>query len=134
MVGKNILLVEDDEIILMVLDNFFRKAGWTTFLAENGLEGLEMVTSKNDIEVIITDIMMPMMDGKTMSGRIREIPHYHNTPILAITAGSLAQEMEDNFYPFDVILEKPILLKQLNSIILSLLSDKKSRSDLNVKF
>ena len=124
MVGKKILLVEDDEIIRMVLDNFFRKAGWKTYLAGNGLEGLELVSSKDDIEVIITDIMMPLMDGKTMSGKIREIPHYNTTPILAITAGNMAKEMEGDFYPFDVIFEKPIQLKHLHSSILSFLSNK----------
>lgn len=124
MVGKNILVVEDDEIIRMVLDNFFRKAGWNTYLAGNGLEGLEFVNTKDDIEVIVTDIMMPMMDGKTMSGRIREIPLYSKTPILAITAGNMAKEMEGNFYPFDIIFEKPILLKCLHSSILSFLSKK----------
>jgi CheY-like chemotaxis protein len=116
--GKKILLVEDDEIIRMVLDNFFQKAGWTTYLAGNGVEGLEFVTSKNDIEVIVTDIMMPMMDGKTMSSRIREIPRYQNTPILAITAGNLFQEMNGDFYPFNVVFEKPILLKHLHAKIL----------------
>jgi CheY-like chemotaxis protein len=62
------------------------------------------------------------MDGKTMSQKIRELPEYQNTPIIAITAGNFAQEMEGKFYPFDKVFEKPILLKHLHASILEFFS------------
>jgi YesN/AraC family two-component response regulator len=70
--GKaNILIVDDEEQIRQMLSRHFRFQGYNIFEAENGVKALE-VLGKQRIEVVITDMMMPEMNGEQLLRRIRQ--------------------------------------------------------------
>lgn len=81
---NNILVVEDDKEILEGIKIYLKNQGYTVFGASNGLEGLDVI-EKEDIHLAIVDIMMPKMDGITMTMRLRE---KHEFPVIMLTAKS----------------------------------------------
>ena len=60
----NILVVDDDKEIVKAIEIYLKKEGYQIFKAYNGIEALEIL-KKNEIHLIILDIMMPEKDGKT---------------------------------------------------------------------
>lgn len=68
--NQSILIVDDDEMILEILSKGFEMYGLNVFKAENGLDGWDLF--KNEpIEIVLTDIRMPGLDGIELSKRIR---------------------------------------------------------------
>ena len=85
----NILICDDQPDIVNALKIYLAPEGYTLYEAFTGLEALEIV-QKNDIHLIILDIMMPVMDGITATARIRE---HSNVPIILLTAKSETEDM-----------------------------------------
>ncbi len=81
---KHILVVEDDKEILEGIKIYLKNQGYTVFGAANGLEGLEVI-EKEEIHLAIVDLMMPKMDGITMTMKLRE---KHDFPVIMLTAKS----------------------------------------------
>ena len=81
---NHILVVEDDKEILEGIKIYLRNQGYTVFGASNGLEGLDVI-EREEIHLAIVDIMMPKMDGITMTMRLRE---KHDFPVIMLTAKS----------------------------------------------
>lgn len=79
-----ILVVEDEKGIRETVAVFLRNQGYTVFEAVNGQEGLEII-EKKDIHLAIVDIMMPVMDGITMTMKLRE---NHDFPVIFLSAKS----------------------------------------------
>ena len=69
--SKSILIVDDDGVILDLLSVMFEKYGFKVFKAENGLDGWNLFKNK-DIDFVLTDMMMPGLNGKELSHRIRK--------------------------------------------------------------
>ena len=80
----NILICDDEKDIVNALKIYLSDPDYTLFEAYNGQEALDIIAS-NDIQLVLMDIMMPVMDGMTAMARIREIS---NVPIIVITAKS----------------------------------------------
>ena len=85
----NILICDDQPDIVNALKIYLAPEGYRLFEAFTGLEALEIVR-KNDIHLIILDVMMPVMDGITATAKIRE---YSNVPIILLTAKSETEDM-----------------------------------------
>jgi two-component system chemotaxis response regulator CheY len=83
--GMNILVVDDDADQRLVLRNVLTMEGWTVFLAENGEEALAKVGPEK-IDLIVSDIYMPVMDGIKFHKTLREIPAFGGIPFLFISA------------------------------------------------
>ena len=81
---NNILVVEDDKEILEGIKIYLKNQGYTVFCASNGLEGLDVI-EKEEIHLAIVDLMMPKMDGITMTMKLRE---KHDFPVIILTAKS----------------------------------------------
>ena len=114
-----ILLVEDNRDIR---DFITASLGddYTFVCAENGKQGLELLAG-NKIDLVITDIMMPVMDGLQMSRRIRRSMATAFLPIIILT-GKNGPNVELESYEFaDAFISKPFSLKYLNSRIILLL-------------
>ena len=60
---QNVLIVDDDEDCLKLMSNIFRKHGVNTILAHNGLEAKDQLKMGDHFDVIVTDILMPEMNG-----------------------------------------------------------------------
>ena len=85
----NVLICDDQPDIVNALKIYLAPEGYNLFEAFNGKEALEIV-QKNDIHLIILDVMMPVMDGITATARIRESS---NVPIILLTAKSETEDM-----------------------------------------
>ncbi|NLZ83537.1 MAG: response regulator transcription factor [Clostridiales bacterium] len=79
-----VLVVEDDKEILDGIGIYLKNQGYTVFKASNGLEGLGII-EKEEIHLAIVDLMMPRMDGLTMTMKLRE---KHEFPVIMLTAKS----------------------------------------------
>lgn len=80
----NILVCDDDKEILEAIKIYLHNEGYTVFKAKNGLEALDIL-DKNEIHLIIMDIMMPKMDGLRATMKIRE---ENNIPVIMLSAKS----------------------------------------------
>ncbi|MDF2514541.1 MAG: two component transcriptional regulator, winged helix family [Herbinix sp.] len=80
----HILIVEDDKEILEGIGIFLKNQGYTVFKASNGVEGLDVI-EKEEIHLAIVDIMMPRMNGITMTMKLRE---KYEFPVIMLTAKS----------------------------------------------
>lgn len=81
---EHILVVEDDKEILEGIKIYLKNQGYVVFGASNGLEGLDVI-EQEEIHLAIVDIMMPKMDGITMTMLLRE---KHEFPVIMLTAKS----------------------------------------------
>jgi len=80
----NILVVDDNSDYRFLLSLALSRGGYTTYAAEDGLEGIEILESR-DIDLILSDIRMPLMDGIKLNGYARETPKYRNTKFVFIS-------------------------------------------------
>jgi len=85
----NILICDDQPDIVNALKIYLAPEGYRLFEAFTGLQALQIV-QKEDIHLILMDVMMPQMDGITATVKIREVS---NAPILFITAKSETEDM-----------------------------------------
>src|SRR3990167_8714897 len=95
---KNILIVEDDEDIRNLVSELLSLEGHQVSTAANGKLALDVLQNKNDIELVVLDLMMPVMDGQTFIKAIRnQKDHNANIPIILLTAsGKKAEEVRDS--------------------------------------
>lgn len=84
MSGDRILLVEDDKEIREGVEIFLKSQGYVVFQAADGLEGLKAL-EENEIDLAIVDVMMPKMDGITMTAKLRE---KYDFPVIFLSAKS----------------------------------------------
>ncbi|KAA0546716.1 response regulator transcription factor [Bacillus sp. BGMRC 2118] len=89
-----ILVVEDDRNLRKLMKAILTNGGYTTFTAENGAEALEVLDQEH-IDLIVLDIMMPEMDGYTLTKELRDSDIM--IPILMVTSKSLPQDKKYGF-------------------------------------
>ena len=80
----NILICDDDKDIVSALEIYLKSEGYQTFPAYNGTEALNVV-EREDIHLVLMDVMMPGMDGLRATSKLRE---EYNVPIILLTAKS----------------------------------------------
>lgn len=83
--SPSILVVEDSQIQSEILRRLLVGQGYECQLAANGEEGLQFLGLKN-IDLVISDIQMPVMDGYQMCERIKNNPELHQIPVILLTA------------------------------------------------
>lgn len=95
---KKVLIVEDDEILANALALKLTHEGFAVLKAQNGQIGLNMIQT-NKPDVVLLDLMMPVMDGKTMLRKVREIPQFKYLPVVVLTnAGEVDNIRETKEY------------------------------------
>ncbi|MFA5871436.1 MAG: response regulator [Parcubacteria group bacterium] len=82
--GKKLLIIEDELPMLRVLSDKFTLEGFSILEARNGEEGLE-IALKTKPDLIILDLFMPVMDGKSMMEKLRQDPWGKDVPIIILT-------------------------------------------------
>jgi len=95
--------MEDDEGVLSLLEAFTEELGHEAVLAHNGAEALEILGIEQ-VNVIVTDMAMPKMDGLTFAGQVKK--EYPGIRIVGIS-GAVAFR-PGGASPFDVFLTKPL--------------------------
>jgi CheY-like chemotaxis protein len=93
--NRNILLVDDDMRNVFALSKVLSEKGINTIKAENGLKALEILQERDDIDLILMDIMMPIMDGYETMRRIRAEGRFSALPIIALTAKAMQRDKDD---------------------------------------
>lgn len=78
----SILVVDDELLIRDLLYDFFQDQGWEIAIADNGKKAMEILKSK-DIDLLLTDIRMPEMDGLDLTGFVQE--NYPKLPVILMT-------------------------------------------------
>lgn len=107
----NILVVEDDKNQRRLIAAALKQEGYTTFSAENGAEALDVMDAEQ-IDLIITDIMMPDMDGFELTEQVRGARF--TTPILVVTAKESFEDKRRGFLlGVDDYMVKPINIAEL---------------------
>ncbi len=111
MKNSTVLIVDDDKALLKVMKKFFEKRGFRVFGADNGEKALKIFT-KEDIDLIISDLKMPKMNGDTLFAEVREkqptIPFFLYTGYLEHTSIPILEKMG-----ISGVLEKPLTLDEV---------------------
>jgi DNA-binding response OmpR family regulator len=95
---KKVLIVEDETMLANALATKFKNEGFEVIKAENGQVGLDMAVSQKP-DIILLDLMMPVMDGKIMLKHLREIPEFKFLPVIVLTnAGDVDSMRETKKY------------------------------------
>jgi CheY-like chemotaxis protein/signal transduction histidine kinase len=92
--GRTLLLVDDDLRNTFALSKLLKKHGMNILIADNGQMALEKLKENESIELIIMDIMMPVMDGYQAMREIRAEKSLKEVPIIALTARAMPEEQE----------------------------------------
>ncbi len=91
--GANIAIVEDSKVDEKILQNILNQEGITLFCMNNGLEMLELL-EREEIDIIFTDINMPIMDGILMTKKIRTMEKFKTLPIISISSMAFTHELK----------------------------------------
>jgi len=92
--GKKVIIIEDEVMLAEALEVKFKNAGFTVFKAGNGQEGLQTIQTQKP-DVVLLDLMMPIMDGKTMLRKLREIPEFKELPVFILTNAGDVDNMRE---------------------------------------
>ena len=84
----SILIVEDNPVNAIVLESFLQKGGYQTAVARNAQDALTQLQKIQDLQLIITDLSMPDMDGLEFIAILRGVPATKYLPIIIVTAHS----------------------------------------------
>lgn len=107
----NVLVVEDDKNLRKLITTCLKRENYQTYEATNGMEALEIL-DKNYIDLMVTDIMMPEMDGYELTRELRNAKY--NIPILLITAKSTLSDKKEGFLSgADDYMVKPIDIEEM---------------------
>ena len=107
----NILVVEDDKNLRKLITTYLQRNKYNTYEATNGEEALN-VLDQSYIDLIVSDIMMPKMDGYELIKSLREAKY--DVPILIITAKSEIEDKKEGFLlGADDYMVKPIDIEEM---------------------
>jgi CheY-like chemotaxis protein len=87
--GKKVLIVDDDMRNVFALTSILEEKGVNTLVGKNGKEGLEKLFAQSDVDLVLMDIMMPVMDGYEAMKVIRKDKRFEKLPIIALTAKAM---------------------------------------------
>ena len=127
----NILVVEDDKNLRKLITTYLQRNKYNTYEATNGEEALN-VLDQSYIDLIVSDIMMPKMDGYELIKSLREAKY--EVPILIITAKSEIEDKKEGFLlGADDYMVKPIDIEEMLLRIQVLLRRSKSASEKKIQ-
>lgn len=89
LIGKTILVVDDDMRNIFALTNILEEKDINVIIARDGIESITKVKQNPEIDLILMDIMMPKMDGYEAMNEIRKIKNKEKLPIIALTANAM---------------------------------------------
>lgn len=118
---RSILLVEDDPALRRYLEVVLQRAGYTVASAGDGLEAMKFLL-KADVDVIVTDALMPNLDGYELCRFVRSSKHLSNLPIILLSALD-PKNTTDESEQVNAFLAKPVSPEELLACIADLARD-----------
>jgi HAMP domain-containing protein/CheY-like chemotaxis protein/signal transduction histidine kinase len=118
LVGKKVLVVDDDVRNIFALSSVLERRGMSVLTAETGREAIALLESTPDLAIVLMDIMMPEMDGYETMQVIRQNPLFRRLPIIALTAKAMKGDREKCLEAgASEYLAKPVNTEQLLSAL-----------------
>ena len=120
--GKTILLIDDEPMVTDVCEMMLKKLGHKVLKAHSGSEGIKLYESnRNQIDIIISDLNMPEMNGQEVVDKLRIMDH--NIKVLLSSGGlSVAEENKVVSRGFNGFLKKPYNMNTLSEKIAEILN------------
>jgi CheY-like chemotaxis protein/signal transduction histidine kinase len=116
--GRRVLLVDDDVRNIFALTSALEQKGLAVEIARNGEEAIAKLDAAPDVDLVLMDVMMPVMDGLEATRRIRTDARFAKLPIIAVTAKAMRDDHEQCLKAgASDYLAKPIDLDRLFSLL-----------------
>lgn len=107
-----VLYIEDNPDNRLLVQRVLMAEGYQVLVAANAVDGLKLAESEHP-SLILVDINMPDVDGYTVTGQLRKIPHLSRVPIIALTANVMKGDREKTIAAgCDGYIQKPIDIDQ----------------------
>jgi CheY-like chemotaxis protein/signal transduction histidine kinase/HAMP domain-containing protein len=117
-VGRTVLLVDDDPRNIFALSSALERRGMNVLTATTGAEAIALIEETPSLAIVLMDIMMPEMDGYQTIERIRQNKEYRRLPIIALTAKAMKGDREKCLQAgASDYLAKPVNTEQLLSAL-----------------
>ena len=124
-----LLLVEDNEELIKLTADYLRNY-YQIFMAANGQEALYILAEEN-IDIVVSDVMMPVMDGYQLCEAIKTDPQNCHIPIVLLTAKTnIESKITGLEHGSDAYLEKPFSLEHLRMQVANLLNNRQKMREL----
>jgi two-component system cell cycle response regulator DivK len=118
---KKILIVEDNPTNMRLIRMVLRNKGYSVLETTDGEEALA-VAMKERPDLIVMDIQLPKMDGLEVTRRLRQIPHFSQTPIIALTASAMEGDRERIIASgCDEYISKPVNTRRFPQLVAEML-------------
>jgi tubulin-specific chaperone A len=115
---KKVLIVDDDMRNVFALSRALEGNGMIVEVAQNGQEALDAVKDQDDIDIVLMDIMMPVMDGYESTRLIRQTDNGQKLPIIALTAKAMQDDREKCIKAgANEYMPKPVNIDKLTSLL-----------------
>ncbi len=119
---KKILIVDDEPNIVMTLEYTFKKANFEVFIARDGQEALD-ICKNNFPDVIILDVMMPMVDGYATLEQIKKDSNLQHTKVIFLSAKNKESDIQKGMdLGANAYLTKPFSIKKVVEQVMELIS------------
>jgi len=119
---KTILVVDDEYAIAEALRALLEDEGYRVLTASNGAEALDLLTSYEPPDMILLDVMMPVLDGRETHKRLREDPRFAAIPVMLMSAA--AQVTASDGTTGTMLLRKPFNLELLLDTVKALTGER----------
>ena len=108
----NLLIIDDEEIIINLLHDYFSQLGYSVVTAKDGSEGIDLFNASPNFDLVITDINMPGIDGNAVAKSIR-LSQRTKVPIVGMSGYNDKADGE----LFNFMLAKPFNLNELMGLV-----------------
>jgi two-component system, chemotaxis family, chemotaxis protein CheY len=124
--SKTIMVVDDSKSVRAVIGTTLKMGGYNTITAEDGKDALAKLGQKETgkIDLFITDVNMPNMDGPTSIQELKKLPDYSKTPVCVLTTESEQGKLEAEMSALkDAWITKPVQPAHVLNVVGELLSE-----------
>jgi CheY-like chemotaxis protein len=126
--GVTVLIVDDDVRNVFALTSALELHGMTVLYADNGNDGVRLLTEHPEVDVVLMDAMMPNLDGNETTRLIRALPTGAQTPVVFLTAKATPEDRESSLAAgADDYITKPVDLDQLLAVMSSWATQSRNR-------
>jgi signal transduction histidine kinase/ActR/RegA family two-component response regulator len=112
--GVTVLIIDDDVRNVFALTSALELHGMTVLYADNGADGVALLTDHSEVDIVLMDAMMPNLDGNETTRLIRALPMGAQLPVVFLTAKAMPEDRESSLAAgADDYITKPVDLDQL---------------------
>ncbi len=118
--GVTVLIVDDDVRNVFALTSALELHGMNVLYADNGTDGIRLLNTHPDVDIVLMDAMMPNLDGNETTRLIRALPHGSQCPVVFLTAKATPEDRQASLAAgADDYITKPVDLDELLGVVSS---------------